>query len=78
MITKIIKCDVLPEYKLNLLFHDGASGIVDLGQVSRTGVFTIWEDYDEFKKVKIDPITHTLCWNNIIDLDPIILRKSIE
>lgn len=75
--SQITKCEALPDYRLKLFFADGMSGVVDLSYLKGEGVFKIWEDYKEFKKVTVDPITHTVCWNNEIDLDPINLRKKL-
>ena len=75
--SKIIRCDVLDNYRLSLVFEDGLVGVVDLSYLVGKGVFKIWDNYEEFKQVNIDPITKTICWKDQIDLDPINLRKRI-
>ena len=75
---KITKCKVLKNYNLEITFADGLSGIIDLSHLVGRGVFKIWNNYDEFKKVKIDPITKTVCWNDKIDLDSFKIRKEIQ
>ncbi len=74
---KITKCEALTNYRLKLFFGDGFSGVVDLSHLKGEGVFKLWDSYAEFEKVTVDPLTHTVCWNDEIDLDPINLRKKI-
>jgi hypothetical protein len=75
---KITKCKPLENYNLEVVFADGLAGIVNLKHLVGKGVFKLWNDYDEFKKVKIDQITKTLCWNEKIDLDAFKIRTEIQ
>ena len=75
---RISKCKVLDDYKLQLTFADGLNGIVSVEHLVGKGVFEIWKDYDQFKKVSIDPISHTISWHGNIDLDPLNLRMQID
>lgn len=75
---KIIACFPLDDYKVDLTFSDGKQGVVDLKYLVGRGVFACWNDYDEFKKVSIDPFTKTICWGEEIDLDPVNLREKIS
>jgi hypothetical protein len=74
---QIIKCITLAAYKLGITFADGKSGTIDLNYLVGKGIFDVWNDYKEFQKVTIDPITKTVSWNNEIDLDPIELRRKL-
>ncbi len=74
---KIIECTPLNDYKLDIKFADGRRGIIDMSYLVGKGVFSLWDDYDEFKKVTIDPITKTICWCGGIDLDPINIRNKL-
>ena len=74
----IISCKPHSNYRLELVFADGKSGIVDLSHLAHKGVFTLWDDYSEFKKVSINPISGTICWGDRIDLDPIVLKNQIS
>lgn len=74
---KVVKCTALSDYRADLTFADGESGFVKLNHLAGKGVFSLWNDYKEFEKVKIDPITNTLCWNDSIDLDPVTLRENL-
>ena len=66
---KVIRVNVLPNYRLELQFEDGKSGIVDLSRLVGNGVFTIWSDYNGFKKVRIGEAGE-LVWGDQIDLCP--------
>lgn len=74
---KITNCKVLNDYKISLVFADGASGTVDLKHLAGKGVFKLWNDYNEFKKVSIHPETKTIFWAKDLDLDPINLRNHL-
>ena len=66
---KVTHVKVLKDYRLDLTFSDGNRGIADLSDLAGSGVFAIWNDYDEFRKVKIGD-TGELVWSDQIDLCP--------
>ena len=66
---KIANVKVLHNYELELEFDDGLVGIVDLSHLVGKGVFSLWDDYDVFRKVKIGS-SGELVWNDQIDLCP--------
>jgi hypothetical protein len=66
---KINNVKVLKQYQLDLKFDDGSCGIVDLSNLAGHGIFSRWEDYAEFQKVKIGD-TGELIWGDKIDLCP--------
>ena len=66
---KIIKVDVLEHYRLDLTFTDGTRGTADLSDLAGSGVFKLWDNYNEFQKVKIGA-TGELVWGEQIDLCP--------
>ena len=74
---EIIKCIPLKGYKLDLTYADGEKGIVDLSHLVGKGVFSKWNDYQEFSKVSINKVTRTVSWTDDIDLDPISLKSKI-
>ena len=75
---KVIRCVPKKNYSLELTFADGKNGIVTLEHLVGKGVFSLWNDYHEFEKASIDHVSKTVCWGNDIDLDPIVLRETIE
>ena len=66
---KIVDVNVMPNYRLKLKFDDGVAGTVDLSNLAGKGVFSYWNDYDSFKKVKIGS-SGELIWDNRVDLCP--------
>lgn len=74
---KIIHVEVLENYRLAVKFTDGTSGTVDLSDLVGSGVFTLWNDCEEFRKVKIGQ-TGELIWTDQVDLcsDSLYLRVT--
>jgi len=66
---KITDVKVLEDYKLDLMFADGTRGTVDLSHLAGKGVFTLWNDYDAFREVRIGS-SGELVWGDQIDLCP--------
>ena len=66
---KITNVTVLHNFKLELEYDDGLVGIVDLSHLAGKGVFSLWNDYGVFRKVKIGS-SGELVWNDQIDLCP--------
>ena len=64
---KISEVKVLQGYRLELVFDDGVSGIVDLSGLVGKGVFTIWSDRRIFEQVQIGSFGE-LIWGDQIDL----------
>jgi hypothetical protein len=73
---KITNAKVLQNYKVELEYDDGRQGIVDLSYLAGKGVFSLWNDYDEFLKVKIG-LSGELLWNDQVDLCPDSLYLKI-
>ena len=66
---KISEVKVLQGYRLELVFDDGARGVVDLSDLVGKGVFAIWRDRRIFEQVQIGSIGE-LVWGDQIDLCP--------
>jgi hypothetical protein len=64
-------------YAVWLRFSDGSEGKADLSHISRTGVFTAWNDPDFFAQVRLDPDSGTVSWPGEIDLDPYVLYSRV-
>ncbi len=76
--AKIVACKPMPDYQVWIRFDDGLEGKVDLHALSRQGVFADWQSIEFFNRVRVDPRTDTLSWGDDIDLDPYVLRESLE
>lgn len=67
--VKITKVRVLEGYRLELVFDDGVSGVVDLSELVGKGVFAFWRDYRAFERVRIGSFGELL-WDDKVDLCP--------
>ncbi len=73
---RITHVQVLERYQLRLTFHDGKGGRVDLSDLVGKGVFALWNDYEEFRSVKIGD-TGELIWGDQVDLCPDALYMKV-
>ena len=67
--VKIVEVEVLQGYRLELVFDDGVSGVVDLSELVGKGVFALWRDRRAFEQVRIGSFGE-LAWADEIDLCP--------
>ena len=65
---KILETRPLDSYKIWLKFADGTAGEVDLSYLVGKGVFTLWNSYDNFRKISIEN-GRSINWSEDIDLD---------
>ncbi|MEO5887959.1 MAG: DUF2442 domain-containing protein [Anaerolineales bacterium] len=65
---KILEALPLDGYKIRLKFEDGNSGEVDLSHLAGKGVFALWNNYENFKKVSVED-NRRLAWSDEIDID---------
>jgi hypothetical protein len=66
---RISNVKVLQDYRLELSFDDGVSGVVDLSDLVGKGVFSLWYDPHAFEQVRIGSFGE-LVWGDQIDLCP--------
>jgi hypothetical protein len=59
----------LENYRLWVKFSDGVEGTVDLSYLVGHGVFALWNDYQEFQKVRIGS-SGEIAWSEDIDICP--------
>jgi hypothetical protein len=55
-------------FKLYVKYSDGVEGTIDLSEFAGKGVFALWNDYNQFKKVTIGS-SGELVWNEDVDMD---------
>ena len=65
----------LDRYRLWVKYSDGTEGVADLSDLAGKGVFALWNDYEEFKKVHIGA-SGEIAWSEQIDMcaDAIYLK----
>lgn len=67
-VPKILEAHPLDDYKIRLKFEDATAGEVDLSHLAGKGVFTLWDNYENFKKFSIEN-GRSLAWSDEIDID---------
>jgi hypothetical protein len=65
-----IEVKPLENFKIYLKYEDGTQGHLDLSHLKGKGIFKIWQDYDNFRKVYIDPESHAIAWSEDVDICP--------
>jgi len=64
---KITDVKILSNYNIWLRYSDGTEGTVNLSHLVGKGVFSLWNNYEEFKKVSIGSSGEIL-WGKEVDL----------
>ena len=71
MTKDVISAHYKGEYKIEITFEDGATGIVDFSKyLSKGGVFKKFRDLEFFKNFKINQELGVLTWGDEIDIAP--------
>jgi hypothetical protein len=79
MLKDIVAVQPLEDYRLQLHFEDGVSGVVDVAElISFTGVFAPLLEREYFMRVRVNPEIGTICWPNDADLDPDVLYSLVS
>jgi hypothetical protein len=75
MMPRIVNVKYLQDYRLELTFNTGESGVIDFGgdMAKFQGVLSPFRDVAFFATVQVDPESGTLVWPGEIDLDPDVL-----
>jgi len=66
---KITTLKVLENYRVWLRFSDGVAGEVDFSSKPRTGVFSFWNSYENFRHAHLGD-SGELVWNDQVDFCP--------
>ena len=67
----VISAKYLDSYRLELVFKNGRSGVVDFQKCIREGgVFARLADLNFFKQFSINPDFGVVCWGNEVDVAP--------
>lgn len=75
MLPRIVRAKYQGEYKVEVAFNTGESGVIDFGHDARswTGILAPLCNTAFFAQVFVDPESGTLAWPGGIDLDPDVL-----
>ena len=71
MLRDVIAANYKGGYKIELIFEDGASGIVDFSKyLNKGGVFEKFRDMEFFMNFKINEELGVLTWGDEVDIAP--------
>jgi esterase/lipase superfamily enzyme len=66
-----VSVNALPEYKIEVTFDDGVSGVVDLKDLIGKGVFSALHDESLFNKVYATG--YSIAWSEELEIDSVAL-----
>ena len=78
MILHITEATALPGHRLHVRFSNGQEGDVDLSQEFTGPVFSALLDDDQFNRVEVHTLFHTVTWSNGADLAPEYLLDLLQ
>ncbi len=77
MYIDIISAKYVNEYRIELIFENGRSGVVDFTKfISKGGVFSRLSDLDFFKRFLVNKELGVIMWEEEIDIAPEILYSA--
>jgi hypothetical protein len=77
MYVDIISARYVDEYRIELIFENGRSGVVDFTKfISRGGAFSCLSDLDFFKRFQVNEELGVITWEEEIDVAPEILYSE--
>jgi len=77
MYIDIISAKYVGGYRIELIFENGRSGVVDFTQfISKGGVFRRLSNLDFFKRFQVNEELGVITWENEIDVAPEILYSK--
>lgn len=72
---KVIGVSPLPDYKLQVTFDDGVSGIVDLKDFIKNGIFSVLQNEDSFNKVHATG--YSVAWSDELEIDALVIYAEL-
>ena len=66
------------DYRIEIMFNTGESGVVDLTQSLWGPVFDPLRSKERFAKFTLSPILHTVAWDNDADFAPEYLLDKMR
>jgi hypothetical protein len=71
MYMDVISARYVSDYKIELTFENGRSGVVDFMKfIAQGGVFRRLSDFDFFKRFQVNEELGIITWNGEIDVAP--------
>jgi uncharacterized protein DUF2442 len=72
---KVISVNPLHNYKLQVSFDDGVSGIIDLKDFVINGIFSVLQNDDTFNKVYTNG--YSVAWSDELEIDSLAIYAEI-
>lgn len=72
---KAVSVNALPEYKIEVAFDDGVSGVVDLKDFIGKGIFSALKDKSLFNKVYTTG--YSIAWSDELEIDALAIYAEI-
>ncbi len=72
---KVVNVHPLPDYKLQVSFDDGVSGLIDLKTYIEHGIFSVLQNEDSFNKVYTNG--YSIAWNDDLEIDSLAIYAEV-
>ena len=77
MTPRLTRAEYLWDYKIHVMFDDGAQGIIDLEGELWGDVFEPLKNTDVFRRFRVDSDLDTIVWPTGADLAPEFLHENV-
>lgn len=74
----VISCKVLDNYKIEIQFSDGYSGVCNVKEALWGELFEPLKNLEYFKTAFVSPEMKTVCWPNGADFAPEFLKNLCD
>ena len=74
---EVIKAEYIEEYRIQITFNNGVSGVVDLTEALWGAMFEKLKDYNTFRKFEVSDVVHSIRWENDADLATEYLHEKM-
>ena len=72
---KVVSVNPLSGYKLQVTFDDGVSGVIDLKNFIKNGIFSVLQNEDLFNKA--NSTGYSIAWNEELEIDSLTVYAEI-
>ena len=68
----------IEKYKISVLFNDGTKGIINLSHLAGKGIFSYWDEDNNFEKVFINKENNAIAWSEYLEIDTLNCYLTIR
>jgi hypothetical protein len=73
---KVISVEPLSDYRLRITFDDGISGMIDLKDFVKIGVFSSLQNVNLFNEVYTNG--YSIAWSDELEIDPLTVYAELS